>query len=382
MSVLHTTIRMFVLTAMAFAGQLGLSQNGYHPGAKEVAFDPDWQLFAPVQLQDMEDIPARKRANTGFYVTYDRMYMMVTRPEAEAASNALDTAWGNRWDFGWSREDGGWNFSVMNIEGPDRYDRYGQRWASYPLPDLDGDDGDAILQAPETLLQQYRTFEMLDSVNAGTLRGFEANKTWRFEPYRYGGILEPMLGIRYAGFQDLAINDSYQISDGVIIPFVDNQYGTDLVQEQYTREQARTDNNMLLGQFGFRYTKAVRRWTFSNDAKVFAGHVWQNQENSTDVFNNYYGGTVASGDDPVQELDRAGTTFSSRRKDSTTVGFDIRVEAAYKAFKGVDLRAGFQMLYFGRGIWRGATPISGANQHLNNQHLIMPGFTAGITWNR
>jgi hypothetical protein len=40
------------------------------------------------------------------------------------------------------------------------------------------------------------------------------------------------------------------------------------------------------------------------------------------------------------------------------------------------------MLYFGRGIWRGAAPNTGANQFANNQHLIMPGFTAGITWNR
>lgn len=376
MTVLHTTIRMFVLTAMAFAGQLGLSQNGYHPGAKEVAFDPDWQLFAPVQLQDMEDIPARKRANTGFYVTYDRMYMMVTRPEAEQGNNALDTAWGNRWDFGWSREEGGWNFSVMNLDGPDKYNRYDQRWASYPLPDTDGDDGDAILQAPETLLQQYRTFEMLDSVNAGSMRGFEANKTWRFEPYRYGGILEPMLGLRYAGFQDLAINDSYAVTT------VTNQFGAGISQERFTRQTARTDNNMLLGQFGFRYTKAVRRWTFSNDARVFAGHVYQNQENATDVFNNYFGATIAAGDDAIQELDRVGTTYSSRRMDNTTVGFDLRVEAAYKAFKGVDLRAGFQMLYFGRGIWRGATPASGENQFRNNQHLIMPGFTAGLTWNR
>lgn len=378
MTVLQRTIRMFVLTAMAFAGQWGLSQNGYHPGAMEVAFDPDWQLFAPVQLQDMEDIPARKRANTGFYVTYDRMHMLVTRPEAVQGNNALDKAWGDRYDFGWSREKGGWNFSYMNIQGPNKFNRYDQRWASYPLPEIDGDDGDLILQAPETLLQRYRTFEMLDSVNAGRLRGFEANKTWRFEPYRYGGILEPMVGLRYAGFQDMSRRDSYFVSVGNVT----NQFGTDISQETLTREIARTDNNMLLGQFGFRYTKPVRRWVFSNDAKVFAGHVFQNQENVTDVFNNYYGATIAAGDDPIQELDRDGTTFSNRRDSSNTVGFDIRVEAAYRAFKGVDVRAGFQMLYFGRGIWRGAAPGTGGNQFANNQHLIMPGFTAGITWNR
>ncbi len=177
---------------------------------------------------------------------------------------------------------------------------------------------------------------MLDSVNAGSMRGFEANKTWRFEPYRYGGILEPMIGLRYAGFQDLAVNTQYVVSVGTVT----NQFGTNISQEQFTREMARIDNNMLLGQFGFRYTKAVRRWTFSNDSKVFAGHVYQNREFSTDVFNNYFAATIAAGDDPIQELDREGTTFSSSRMDSTTVGFDIRVEAAYKAFKGVDLRAG------------------------------------------
>jgi hypothetical protein len=40
------------------------------------------------------------------------------------------------------------------------------------------------------------------------------------------------------------------------------------------------------------------------------------------------------------------------------------------------------MLYFGRGVWRGATNLGGGNQFSNDQHLIMPGFTFGLTLNR
>jgi hypothetical protein len=220
---------------------------------------------------------------------------------------------------------------------------------------------------------------MLDSINAGELRSFEANKTWRLEPYRYGGILEPLIGIRYMGFQDLAVNDRYFLGPGSIIPF--GAAGGTI--ERFTRESTRTDNNMLLGQIGFRYMKFVRRWTFSNDAKVFAGHVYQSQLNTTDVFTNYYGATVTQNQAPIQELDRQSTSFSGGRDNESTVGFDIRAEAAYKAFKGVDVRAGFQILYVGRGVWRGATPSSGdATIASKDQHLIMPGFTAGLTWNR
>jgi hypothetical protein len=43
---------------------------------------------------------------------------------------------------------------------------------------------------------------------------------------------------------------------------------------------------------------------------------------------------------------------------------------------------GFNLLYYGRGIWRGATLISGQNPNLNDQELVMPGFTFGFAINR
>jgi len=371
MSVLQRTIRLFVLAAMAVVSPVAFSQNGYHPSAVPMNFDPDWQFFAPVQLQDMEDLTARQRANKGFYLTYDRMNIGVTRPEIEGASYQLDWTWGNRWDFGWMKDDEkGWMFSAMNISGPNQYNIYEQHRVNYEIIS-------PATPNPPTYDQLAHIYEIADSVNVGKFRQFEANKVWRLEPYRYGGILEPMVGLRYAYFMDYARNDTYS----VIFP-VANEFGDDLGQETLLRDQVSTHNHMLLGQFGFRYTKFVRRWTFSNDAKVFAGHVYQSQNTIRESINAYFGLDVAAGDDPIQEVDRRGTTYSGRRNGESTVGFDIRVEGAYKATKHLDFRAGFQMLYFGRGIWRGSTVTSQGPQFAQDQHLIMPGFTFGVALNR
>ena len=62
MSILQRTLRTFVLAAAAMAGQLGYADSGYHPFSEPMNFDPDWQFFAPVQLQDLEDLTARQRA--------------------------------------------------------------------------------------------------------------------------------------------------------------------------------------------------------------------------------------------------------------------------------------------------------------------------------
>lgn len=366
MSVLQRTIRMFVMAAMAVAGPVAFSQNGYHPSAVPMNFDPDWQFFAPVQLQDMEDLSARQRANKGFYATYDRVHSGFTRSDTEDSSNQLDFAWGNRFDFGWMKEDDkGWMFSIMNITGPNVYNIYEQNRVNAFIDETDDDFEDRI-------------YEVADSLNVGNYASFEANKVWRMEPYRYGGILEPMIGIRYAHFRDSARGDTYNVA----FPILPNEFGTDLAAETLLREYVTTDNHMVLGQFGFRYTKNVRRWTFSNDAKVFAGHVFQSQGTINESITSYFDTDIAAGDDPVQQDDRRGTTYSGRSNQESTLGFDLRVEGAYKATKYLDVRAGFQMLYFGRGIWRGATVTNGGNQFSNDQHLIMPGFTFGVALNR
>lgn len=382
MSVLQRTIRMFVLAAMAVAGQVGMSQEGYHPFSEPMSFDPDWQFFAPVQLQDLQDLTARQRANNGFYIAYDRMQIGLNRSTTEAASNKIDFTWGNRFDFGWmNSKESGWMFSTVNVGGPNVYNQYEQNRLNQFIqtavdptlrPEFQNDDG------------IRRMFIIQDSVNVGSFSTFEANKVWRMEPYRYGGILEPMVGVRYAFFGDGAANDTY--TSGALLntatpPAVIANF------EDILRDRVDTDNHMVLGQVGFRYTKFMNRWTLSNDFKFFGGHVYQSQTTSRVTTQTVYPNPIAIGATSLTENDRnsalvAPPFYSGRKGEKSTIGFDLRVEGSYKATKYLDVRGGFAMMYFARGIWRGSTLTEQGNQFANNQNLIMPAFTFGIALNR
>ena len=368
---------MFVLAAMAVAGQVGMSQEGYHPFSEPMAFDPDWQFFAPVQMQDLQDLTARQRANNGFYVAYDRMQIGLNRSDTEAASNKIDFTWGNRFDFGWmNSKESGWMFSTSNVSGPNVYNQYEQiRLNQFILPATNP----GLQPDFQNDIGNRRAFLVQDSVNVGSFSTFEANKVWRMEPYRYGGILEPMVGLRYAFFGDGAANDVYStgpINNTAVPPTATATF------EHILRDRVDTDNHMVLGQAGFRYTKFINRWTLSNDMKFFGGHVYQNQSTSRNTTETTYAVTPAVGVTSLTEGNVVNSFYSGRKSEKSTIGFDLRVEGSYKATKYLDLRGGFAMMYFARGIWRGSTVTEGGNQNSNNQNLIMPAFTFGIALNR
>jgi hypothetical protein len=383
MSILQRTLRTFVLAAAAMAGQLGYADSGYHPFSEPMNFDPDWQFFAPVQLQDLEDLTARQRAPHGFYVTYDRVYTAMSRPENQNASYTMDSTWGNRWDFGWmSKQESGWAFSYQQVMGPNVYNG----WEQLRLDGVNDDDENDLTDPyfptvfgndPYTL---QRTRDLLHSVNVGDFTSFEANKTWRLEPYRYGGMLEPLIGLRYAKFIDTARDDVYSIFD-----VTDPTDPTSITGqgEILLNDLVWSRNDMILGQIGFRYFKNWRRFTWSSDFKVFAGHTFQTQETTRLITTTTYDGVPPGiGDPPTFDGDHLGTSFSSRKNNETPVGFDLRTEGAFKATKWVDLRMGFQMIYFGQGIWRGSTLSSQGRQFETNQQLVMPGLTFGFAINR
>jgi hypothetical protein len=382
MSILQRTIRLFVLGAAAMAGQLGFADTGYHPFSEPVRFDPDWQLFAPIYLQDVEDMTARQRAPHGLFLTYDRIYTGVSRPENLDRSYVLDGTWGNRWDFGWMNDqESGWYFSTQQITGPNVYNGYTQLRLNGVTDDDDGDITDPFLPTDfgNDPITRQRTFDILDSVNVGDYNNFEANKTWRIEPYRYGGMTEWMIGLRYSMFEDLARNDSY-----VTFPIPDPADPTTILNrgETYTNHLVWSRNDMLLGQLGFRYFKYWNKWTMSTEFKAFAGHTFQSQDYTRIVQTATYEEPPTIGDPPVFDGDFTGTTTVTRKNNATPVGFDLRAEGSYRAFKYLDLRAGFQLIYFGQGIWRGATPISNSNPNDNSQQLVMPGVTFGLAVNR
>ncbi len=384
MSVLQRTIRMFVLAAFAVVGQVGYSNEGYHPFSEPMSFDPDWQFFAPVQLQDLQDLTARQRANTGYYVTYDRLNIGLNRSDTESASNKIDFTWGNRFDFGWmNNKESGWMFSAMNVSGPNVYNQYEQTRLNQFIAVA---TNVAILPVSfQNDFANERKYIIQDSVNVGSFASFEANKVWRMEPYRYGGILEPMVGLRYAFFGDGAANDVYSTGTIPATPAGGLPPPPPLVAgqtfETLLRDRVQTDNNMLLGQAGFRYTKFINRWTLSNDMKFFGGHVYQTQSSSQTTTTSSYAAPPAVGVVALSDNNHT-AVFSGRRGEASTIGFDLRVEGSYKASKYLDLRGGFAMLYFARGIWRGSTNTEQGNQFSDNQNLVMPAFTFGVALNR
>ena len=213
MSVLQRTIRMFVLAAMAVAGQVGMSQEGYHPFSEPMSFDPDWQFFAPVQMQDLQDLTARQRANNGFYVAYDRMQIGLNRSDTESREHQNRLHLGKSIRFRLDEQQGigldvfdhkrWWPQCIQPIRAIRLNQFIRTRNESNALPpEFQNDDG------------IRRVFLIQDSVNVGAFSTFEANKVWRMEPYRYGGILEPMVGLRYAFFGDGAANDVYTVGPG------------------------------------------------------------------------------------------------------------------------------------------------------------------------
>ncbi len=382
MSILQRTLRLFVLGAATMAGQLGFADSGYHPFSEPMRFDPDYQLFAPIQLQDVEDLTARQRAPHGLFFSYDRVYTGMTRPENETPSYVLDGTWGNRFDFGWMNDqESGWYFSTQQVTGPNVYDGYEQLRPNGVTTDdlLDPSDPFRPSVFGNDPYTRERTYNILQSVNVGNYNSFEANKTWRFEPYRYGGMLEPLIGLRYTKFEDLARNDDYE-TFGLVDPA--DPTTIIAVGETYVNDLVWTRNDMLLGQIGFRYFKHWQKFSMSSEFKAFAGHTFQSQDFTRLVTNTTYPNPVTIGDPPSFDGDYTGTTFSGRKNSETPVGFDLRVEGSYRAFKYLDLRAGFQMIYFGQGIWRGATPLSNRPPDETNQQLVMPGVTFGFAINR
>jgi hypothetical protein len=374
MSVLKSTIRFCVLAAASLSGSWLFGQ-AYHPFAEPLEFDPDWQIFAPVHLQDVQELTPRQRMNQGWFLSYDRMMQGFSRPRNEGGTSSIDSAWGNRWDVGIATDKGGWLASVTRVNGPSNYDRQLQSRINLFNEDDEGDPINPLFPAgfrndPQT---GERSYFLQDSVNAGTYSNFEFSKTWRMTPYRYGGVLEPLVGLRFSDFKDIARDDNYTTTNTDL----DGLPGA--VFETLTIDTATSYNKMFLGQIGFRYVQFAERWTLSGQFRAFAGQNYQTQIVDISTFNTEYT-AIGIGTDPTRFRN---TNFNfSKNNSETTIGLDTRAEAAYKIAKNFQVRGGVNLVYFGTGIWRGATVASNNNPNLTNQALVMPGFTLGFEVNR
>jgi hypothetical protein len=380
MSVLNLFKRLVAIVAlMAFSpsvfGQV------YHPFAEPLEFNPDWQFFAPVDVDSLMELPSRKRANTGWFGTYDRTYMWVSRPNVEQSKADGDFTSGNRYDLGFMTDDrSGWLFSMRHIGGPNVYQNIYQERINRDNTNDTGAQPNTVNPFIDQNDPQYRTrvYILGDSLNVAGMSNFEINKTWRREPYRYGGIIEPMMGLRYTSFNDHALNQSYNRSVNLIS--VPGTVGTSTLVESLISNETTIRNQMVGGQLGFRYFNYYKRWTLSSELRTFGLQNFQQRSYVQRTATTEYDG-IALNSNVVATDYSTGTGFVQSSNSEFVVGFEARAEAAYQVTKYFNIRGGIDVIDFAKGIWRGANPGFG-NVNDHSQDVQLAGFTFGLTLNR
>ncbi len=380
----------------------------FHPFAfPEVT--TDFQFFAPVNVDDFGGgAPFR----TGWFATFDRVYMSVSRPEgfsdglspfysgffsggefavpltgnySDGLSETYgDFTWGNRFDLGYVDEEGkGWLFTGWHINGPNE-DR-GFVWTRDPATNqwiwlraerinrFNDETGEIVpIQDRNNFYTGARDFIMHQSLNIGDLSGFELNKLFRLEPLHHNSVLEPFFGFRYAKFIDMFRRMRYERFDENGFPVPVLPIGIPLedpVFEELSQDFASFTNHLVGGQLGIRWFKRKGHWQLSSQFRMFAAQNFQEFDFQRDSIVTEY-----DGDDVASERNER-FNDSAHRQEFVLMG-EARAEAAYYLTRDIAFQMGVEVMHFGFGVARGDNP------NRNDEDLTLVGATFGFTFNR
>jgi hypothetical protein len=381
-------VRGIAITAGLFlaSGDNMAQAGGGHelPPHDPLMLDADYQWFEPITAADLADLKPKKRANTGWYAGVDRLNLWLTRPENEQSDWLLDRGTGYRLDIGYMLDnDHGWAMSYLDysVDATEGYDR--ERLNRYNLGALEGDAdvvgppfGEVVPVSDDNNFGfNDRFVPIRNSENIADFRSLELNKTWRLEPYHYGGMLEPMVGMRYMRFID-----TYQRMNYTSGLFPNPTTGiVDLLGgELVTTEQSQATNDLVGGQIGFRYFKFVERFRYSAELRMFALGSYQSNRQQTSEQLTLYTGDTVDPDDEVQHYIVENNRPLYGKNNDFAWGFDIRSEMSYTLSRMIELRSGFQIIDIEQGIWRGRL----VDNTSPNQRALMAGLTFGVTLNR
>lgn len=385
----------------------------------------DDQFFAPVELGGVSKAPT---ANTGWWFQYDRVFMMFSRPAAsrnerssptsqEPLLNGIfdtdgdgdgdvllafepplrgnfsqpgefDDSWGNRWDFGYmSDEDSGWFGSVYRIEGPAIIDAQkderltvvdfavgdtivivddaGNTIVTVEFPDR-GDE-DAITNLTQTLNVPGQQRSIISS-----FWSVELNKNYRAR-LDNGTFFEPYFGARYVFMRDYYKDlRDYRDTSSQFIQGPDG-YGYILAQvfdAYYSTYTEYAKNHMIGPQLGFRWFGTTGRFDLAMDFKAVAAYNRQLMGYRYDP-----GLSTPLMLSPVEERNLANDEFVPYGQ--------LRLQTAFNLTKYIQLQAGYDLMYFGRGMVRVDTePQEFDPFPIRDQDMIMSGFTFGFAVNR
>ncbi|MFT5527956.1 MAG: hypothetical protein ACI9HK_005942 [Pirellulaceae bacterium] len=351
----------------------------FTPFIEPGVFEHDMQFFAPAELGDFGKPP---KPQPGWFGSLDRVYMYVSRPQAEVTYTEGDFTWGKRLDLGYMTEENhGWLMSYLNIDGPNAFDileveRINRIFTQDDPINGTGEELEAD-QNNGTPQSRKRTYFLHDSVNSAEYSTFEISKIFRRKQLHHGGVLEPFFGFRYSKFTDLPRNDTYTRFDATGAPLPGPPGGTPLltlptttgVIEELISESAKFDNYMVGGQLGARLNWWQGRWNLSTEVRAFGLHNFQIHRGINNTTTTLYDGGAT--DSAVVMVDRQ-RTFTDNHMDEFVFGADVRAQAAFEVTRDIALQFGLQFTEFGRGVGRGF--VSNAN----DESVTMAGATFGI----
>jgi len=404
---LATLVALAQLAPLAFAQQEihhippWINPNGDNPDLLQPFVDPgafpwDWQFFAPAEFGDFGN---GQDLNTGYFATWDRIYIYVSRPEYDANPTQGDFTWGNRFELGYmSEEDHGWLMEFWHIDGPNWYCETIVERVNVLNPDdeINGNPQNIDLRTggggaptnPQTpgvpvrdrnnRVTEARDYILKDSINVADLSSWELNKTFRKYELHYGSVIEPFIGFRYMTFEDLFRRDTYDRIDGTTGAIVGQVPPTTvdptvLDDELYTSFQSLFVNHLVGGQFGARWFKVKSRWNLSTEIRAFAFANFQSLEQFTFTELTFYDGvSVGATIDGVFES----KTREAFHSNEFVYGGEVRAEAAYEVTRDLALRIGMTFIELGGGIGRGD------NINQNSEDVQMIGATFGIDYRR
>lgn len=411
MSVRKLTTKITMLLVLITGSVESSGQEPDLPGVSPHAFDPDYRWFEPIYEDDLLDMKPKKRAHSGWFATYDKLGLYGKRPDSINGDGVeddykLDYGEGNRYDVGYMVPDSetGYLFSyteldVNAVDGfrVDRINRLNE-------DDLNGETlfplGGTRFGLPvfpedgNVFGLSRRVYDVGVTLNNMDLDSYELNKTWRMEPYHYGGILEPMVGVRYLSAQDEGFQRVYgrtrdtdvAIGAGNSIYFDDLGINADAF-ERLTETVAEIDNDIYTMQFGFRYFKFQDRFRYSAEFRTFTGLNLQCLKQYTRETTTLYDGF-----DTAAAVTQNVTTTSAaeiHRNQEFFIGYDVRAELGYQLTKMVHIRGGVQLIDLALGLWRNDRSFDFNNQDVNidsyenrEQSFLAVGYTFGIELNR
>lgn len=416
----------------------GLGHDGFKGAGENEVYNPfiaqpqdnsvrylDDQFFAPAELGGISKVP---NAHTGWYGQYDRYFVLFSRPNAsrtefssprnnEELDNGFfdtdddgeadvflafqppirgnfsrpgdfDDAWGNRWEIGYmSEEDSGWFGAVYRVEGPSIRDRErderftevdfvvgdtfvfvdnaGNAIVTIELPDRADEDGVFNNTRTLNIPGQQRSI-------SSSFWSAELNKSYRAR-LDNGTFFEPYFGVRYSfmrdyytdlrDYRDLTsqFQDGFEVGIGQIIAGVFDGYYS--VYTQYAK------NHMIGPQLGAKWHGTSGRFDFSLDLRAVAAYNRQ-------LFGYRYDPGIGTALllSPVEERNAAAHEF-------VPIG-QLKAQTSFNLTKYIQLQAGVDVMYFGRGVVRTDTEPQEFDPYpIRDQDLLLSGFTFGFAVN-